>query len=306
MKRCFTTIAPACLLAAAIPAFAQQTTWTGATNSDTNNGGNWSDGGPGFQDDAIFDNSATVPNQPIANNDTTEVNLMFNTAGWTFGTDGDSLWGLLGLDSAGAGVNEIAVDTFDRGNYTRNITAGNTVLMSGAIQQSGLMGFDGGGTYIVTGTNGSANNFNHRIDVVNGTSAWFTTGLFLGGNMNIANGVIDATSTLGINGTLTGYQYQTVQIGNGTLAIGGDGTYAPAIGTLEIVSGNGANYTNVVMNANSTLSMDIGATLGSNDVIDLNTTGGGLNLGDATLALSGPLAPEDGAYRIVTVSGTSG
>lgn len=301
MQRLNSKILSACLVSATLTASAQ-TTWTGDISSDTTTGGNWTDGAPAYQGTAIFDDASTVPNQPVANGNNTEVSLVFNTAGWTVGTNGDSTWGLAQIDSSGAGVNEIAVDTFDRRSYTRTISTGNTLLMSGNIQQNGVMTFDGGGVFIGTGTNTSTSNFNFQLYTVNGTTAWFTNDLYLGGNNA---GLTDATSTVGLGGTLTGYQYQTAQAGDGTIQIGGDGVYAPAVGSLEILSGNGTNYFNFAMNANTTLQMDIGATAGVNDNVTVNSSGGTFNLGGALLDLVGPANPEDGLYRIVNTVGSS-
>lgn len=275
-------------------------TWDGdAANNFWNTGGNWVEGGaPSFGGVATFTGSpATTPNPDLNGINQTGIGLDFQTSGWTItdGVGGSSIRtdGGQVINSLGTGENRLFVNSTNSGGPSIITVAPTSVLrFSGGFNNS-FSSATGGGLIVVDTVpvigSGATHNIAGDINVLLNTEFTFY-------QLNATSGVI------GGNGTLRGFAYQNSTLsGTAVLVPGGDGVYGPEIGTMTWQSQSDTNRHNLVFNSGSSLDIQIGTSLGENDLLLFNSNGGGLITinADTTLNLYGS-AIEDGTYTIVS------
>lgn len=280
------TLIPAISVAAA-------TVWTGDIDTDWTNVSNWDDGLPG---DAVFAGSPTA-NQPSFSSNQGVNTLTFSSAGWTIDANGNNLGPYYDLSSAGSGTNVINGNVSFGGNsgtaHTLNIGSGNTLDISGNFSWGGVQATTGSGTLAIGGS-------------VTGFESTLSFSLFLNSasTITLSNG-LNFESGSGFGGTAN-------------VAVNGYGVFAPGSGTFVSPGYAGttpissvtytAGYASAGVNlTGSTLIMDIGTAVGTNDQIIVGsglTRNGGFNLGSATLDLQGT-GILTGAYTLLSLdSGT--
>lgn len=282
--------------------------WTGGgANNYWATGGNWQENAmPGWLGTATFTGSSGVPNPDINGGAYNGISLDFQSAGWTIsdsvGTGAIRVdGGTCSIKSAGAGVNHINANIGGSGTnaLSMNIGSGNTLRISKGFAQSrydfgsssGTLVFDGS---VLQGSTGSTMTNKSSLTILANTTG--------SGALQYSSYRGETGSRLGGTGTIQGYQYGITTIASGaTLAPGGNGAFGDEIGTLTIKSSSATIRHNVVLDAGAVFEAQLGAMLGSNDKLVLNSYGNGfidIKTG-VTLSLLGDGAIEDGAYTIM-------
>ncbi|WP_269539471.1 PEP-CTERM sorting domain-containing protein [Cerasicoccus fimbriatus] len=275
-------------------------TWDGdGVDSFWNTGGNWVEGGrPGFAGTATFTGDPTLITNPDLNgNSQTGIGLDFQTSGWTifdgvgganFRTDGGQV-----INSLGTGENRLMSNAISSGGNAIFTVDPNSVLrFSGGVNHA-FSTATGGGLIVVdtvanTGGSGT-HNISGDINILINTEYTFF-------QFNATSGVIGGT------GTFRGFGFQTSNFGGtAVLSPGGNGVYGSEIGTMTWQAQSATDRHNLSFNSGSSLDIQIGATLGENDLLQFESYGNGaISIGaGTTLNLYGE-AIEDGSYTIVS------
>lgn len=194
----------------ATAAHAADSVWSGASDSDFGNAGNWSAGVPGAPDKATFDNTAALFGVDLTSGPFTINNLEFAgpaTSGFTLSN------GTLTTTS----INQLASFSGDRQNR-----------INSQVISSGASSISSGELYIANTASGSANDFTGATIAVNAGG----TLRAIGGGGSQANSIANATINLN-GGTFIG-DYGTTVVAPGFLtheytqySVGGRTLYGP-------------------------------------------------------------------------------
>lgn len=217
-------------LAAAVPALAVDTDWTGAVSGDWSQAGNWSAGAPTAVDSAFLPSPAasnptiTLPAAAVANRLTVTGSGYSLTTGSlaladNFYVDGSSA--LLSLSSGARVTSPNATIGISGGN------AGNRLLVDSRLGVAGTLnvGYDGTG---------------NRLDVLAGGSV-SGANVWLGGLASSASNIAQVAST----GTLSAPGTLVVGYGGDDNSIGVSGRVAAAATTLGLEAGADRNTATV-------------------------------------------------------------
>ncbi|NLF31407.1 MAG: PEP-CTERM sorting domain-containing protein [Planctomycetes bacterium] len=290
------------LLLSAVPFAWADAVWTGDMNTKWSEPSNWLGGAMPLGGEIATLTGAPTANQPDVNLWATVGTLNFESAGWTVtsaGGYGLSFNTVNAITSAGAGVNTVDVALSD--SYVQGMTfqAGtdNTLVITRDFTQRRDYGTAGDGTIIFQGT-GSSN----QTWLLNAGTTLFNHPT----QQNFDSGTtVAAGSTLG--GAAPAFQisaYGTIALADGaSLSPGGDGVYGDLISALRIKSASATTRAYADMGGTaSSLVMDLGSTLGSNDqiIVDLSASNGYFYLRGCELALRGGAVLADGDYTILT------
>lgn len=283
--------------------------WTGAgADNHWNTGGNWDTGSqPAFGRTATFAGDAGAVSNPDVNGTTNlGISLNFKTAGWTIsdsaGTGAIRVDGGMTISSDGVGVNHLDTGITASGSTVVRMTigSGNTLRVSRGFLPNNI---DFGASSGVLVFDGSVNQGSSVYSASPLTCPALMTILVNTVSPNIFSlSVAKIYGRLGGTGTLSGYQYQTSTIeSGGVLAPGGNGEFGDEIGTMVFASASTNLRHSVSFETGSTFEVQLGANLGSNDKLVLNSYGGGyVNIkAGVTLNLLGGGAIQDGTYTIM-------
>jgi uncharacterized repeat protein (TIGR01451 family) len=287
---------------------ADNETWTGGDNNDSEwmSNGNWSGiGGAAAGDDLIFPSGAA---RKSTSHNNFPVNTNFNSVQFTGGADGYNITGngiqlgALGFFSnvaSGAGP-VFGPNILFPANTNRTFT--NTSLQP--ITFGGVVNFQGGNLSLA----GAGNHiFNGAITSTGAPGSIFQNGTGLTTINSNATGMNDAINIVAgevrVNGTAG-----VIQLSGGTLSGNGvvgridglnGGTIAPGDGGPGILNGtNGA-----ALDGSTTLSIQLnGLTLGT-QYDTLSLSGGNAALGNATLSLALALTPSLGTQFTIIQCG---
>ncbi len=287
-----------------------QSTWTGLGADDFwNTSGNWSPGTPGFNETAIFNGSAI----PVDVNGVSKVgvSLDFQTAGWTIsdipGTGNLRIDGGISpydINSVGSGVNTIAAKLTTTGSATisYNIGANNTLVLSGDNSLKKTSTITGSGTLVYNGPDQSPS-YNQDYVMSGDVTILANNQIALGKSATFGNGTLGGTGRIGMLDGGSDYTFE-----NSTIAPGGNGTFGAEIESLDFgLAGGQAG--SILFGDNSTLAIQLGTTLGSNDLMTYESQRGneGVKITgtNTTLALFGTTV-EAGTYEIFTIFASAG
>lgn len=281
---------------------AQTTTWTGdAGNGVWSNGGNWTDGTVGFGGNGIFTGTPTDP-MPILNTGRSAVSIDFQSAGWTIRDGGGSLRidgstsaATYDIQSLGAGVNRIepTMGTSGSAAISINLGADNTLALSN-VNWGKVINVSGDGTLVFDGT-AQGISFSTRYSLDGNPTILINTTFGFGA------GSPDGPGTWGGTGTILGRNAAIYTFtGENIIAPGGNGAFGSEIGTLSVTSDGTAGQGPGIVLDGASLDIQIGSTLGDNDMLMHQSERGGTGLvlqNDPVLNLFGDII-EDGTYTI--------
>jgi hypothetical protein len=305
---------------------AASATWTNADGANINwaNDANWTTtypGNPGNTDTldlATFSGSQSTIGNPNLATDVRIGGIVFDSGGWTI--SGTSSLRLRGDTAATetkstTGTNIISVNTRFQpdGGAFMDISSGSTLVFDGGLDLFRQIRPIGAGTLVLAGTQAAGT----QMAVDMNTRAYTGTLLlnydasvsFNGSNSDTrANYLVNNGATLGGTGSVTftnADRFLRVASG-GTLAPGGNGTWGAQVETFNVNTVD----TSVIMQSGSILSIDLGASAGSNDVLTITSSGIGgfldLNAGNVTLNLTGSLNQAVGTYTFATFDSVIG
>ncbi len=287
----------------ALPYVAQATdyTWTGAVDGDWDDPGNWSGGtGTDVPDDegdlAIFNGAGTTEGKSVTLNSTYQINVDFQSAGWTVSGGGQFTLMNAGsgglatpLKSSGAGTNTLDISILnDRGNDWE-IGTGNTLVHTGNID------FDVGATKLGDGTlilNSSSSSPGAGNVSTEGGTTLVNYPQNEAGNFRPT---VEFGATLGGSGTIQiGPGSQNLQLrvaredSGGIVNPGGDGTVegGSIIGTLSVDFTSTGSSNVVQFTDTATFQVDIDPTLNTTDLLAITRSGSATDGGNLTIDAS--------------------
>ncbi len=246
-------------------------TWTGAAGPSWSSSSNWSPAGPPTAgDNVVFPPSSPTVNMSADLGLTTEVNVLFNGAGYTISAGALTL-GPAGIVQSAAGLNQIVAPitvTATINQLPLTVASGGTLSIGGVVTGSLGIVKGGGGKLVLGGAN--TYSFGALVSagsmIVNGTAPGITT---------VAGGALGGTGTTG-----------AVTATAGGLSAGDAGP------GLLTVNGNLALNTGVVANFDLT-----GTTAGTQ--FDQLRVVGGVALNNASLAVSGSFVGTNGSQFLI-------
>src|ERR1035438_2429259 len=236
-------------------------TWTGSVNSDWFNAGNWNPAGaPGSNDTVNVSNGTINLTAPVI------ISGQFN---WTGGTlSGNSLNissnGLLAIGGDGA------------------VTLGNALTNAGTVNWTGTVGinvYNNNAAYTGLIQNLAGGVWNIQSDQ---TMSYGYSGSYY---FNNAGSVIKSVTTGTTTVSIPFYNTGTVTNLSGTINFTGGGTiggtfYAAAAKTIDFSGGSFSGVANTVIAGLGTIQLNGGSlTLSTDIVVNLQLTGGNVNLG---------------------------